>query len=82
MAQIRAALETVHDALVRTREELAMLLRQPLQLAAIEGKLDEMLAAARAPKVAKTYHVGLGNWSLGTSAIVGFIVIVVGMFRS
>lgn len=80
IAQMRAALELVHGELVHTREELAALMQRLPQLVGIDGKLDRVLEAAQAPKVSKTYNIGLGNWSGGMLAMAGVIVLVFGMF--
>lgn len=80
VAHMRTALEAVHGELVRTRDELSALLRKLPQLVAIDGKLDQVLAAAQEPRVTRSYNIGLGHWSAGMLSIAGFTLLVFGMF--
>ena len=77
---MRGALETIHGELVRTREELMGFMGRLPQITTLDAKLDQALMAAREPRLVKNYNIGLGDWSGGTLALAGLIVVMIGMF--
>lgn len=78
--QLRTAFDTLHRGWVQTRDELSSLMQAPPQLPGIDAKLDRILEAARAPRTARTYNIGLGDWSGGMLMSAGLIVLTAGMF--
>lgn len=79
-AELRTAFDTLHRGWVQTRDELSSLMQTPPQLPGIDGKLDHILEVVRAPRTARTYNIGLGDWSGGTLVSAGLIVLTIGMF--
>ncbi len=79
-AELRAAFDTLHRGWMQTRAELSALMQTPPQLPGIDGKLDRILEAARAPRTVRTYNIGLGDWSGGMLMCAGLIVLAFGMF--